>query len=77
MREVLDALWDFIKSALEVIGIILLAILIALLLKGFRGMPEGEPMPGMEPVLAGGRGRVEGSEEAAGVGAGETATAEA
>jgi hypothetical protein len=73
LQEVLDAIWNFLKAALAIIGIILLAILIALLLRGFRGVPEGEPMPGMEPVMAGGRGEGEGGGGSSDAGGGETA----
>jgi hypothetical protein len=55
LREVIDAIVDFLKSLLEFIGILLLVILLILLggelIKGGEG---GEPIPGLtpEPVIA-------------------------
>jgi hypothetical protein len=54
LREVLDAIWQAIKDLLEAIGIILLAILLFLILKGLRTAPSGGGLPA--PVLAEGGG---------------------
>jgi hypothetical protein len=52
LREVLDALWEFLKTALAVIGAILLAILLAIIFRGLRRLPTLEPTPFGEPILA-------------------------
>jgi hypothetical protein len=56
LEEVLDAIWGFLKDLLAAIGIILLAILAALILRGLRVPVEEGPMPGVPggvPVIAG------------------------
>ncbi|MEZ4728415.1 MAG: hypothetical protein R3E79_14880 [Caldilineaceae bacterium] len=60
-QEVLDAIIDFLKGVLRILGIILLAILaliLAWLLKGMRG-----PMPAPTPVLASTKGNGSHSEQ--------------
>lgn len=71
LREVLDALKDFLWDALKIIGIIILAIIIALFLRGFRGAPAPGGAPA--PALARGEGEGEGGAEEGG----EDAVAEA
>ena len=51
LREVLDAILDFLKKALIVIGVILLAILLAIILRGLR-LPAPETVPLEEPIGA-------------------------
>jgi uncharacterized protein DUF4157 len=72
LREVLDALKDFIWDALKVIGIIVLAIIWAILFRGFRGAPRGAPIPAPTPLLARGEG---GEGEGEGEGKGRVAEA--
>jgi hypothetical protein len=57
LEEILDAIWNFVKSLLEILGIIILAIIAALILRGLRFPPgEGIPVPGEVPVVAEGSG---------------------
>ncbi|HEV8580956.1 MAG TPA: hypothetical protein VGX68_17965 [Thermoanaerobaculia bacterium] len=55
LREVLDAIVDFLKTALKVIGIILLLVIIALILRWLLS-PVPVPAPATAPALAGAGG---------------------
>jgi hypothetical protein len=57
LREIIDAILDFLKF----LGIVILAIILYLLLRGIR-LPTLEPVP--SPVMAGGPGEQEGNMEA-------------
>lgn len=53
LREVLDAIWKFIKNVLKVVGIMILLIILVIIT---RGLMRSGPMPGPAPVpIAGGR----------------------
>ena len=65
LREVLDAILDFLKSVLKVIGIVLLLILLALIGRWLlRPGPSPVPVPGMAPPVVASRETPEGEGEA-------------